>query len=209
MKSKAKKIITLLRKEYPEAKTSLNFRKPLDMLVSTILSAQCTDKRVNKITKNLFRKYKKPEDYANADLKGLEKEIKSCGFYRNKANNIKNASKMIIEKYNGKVPKKMQELLKLPGVGRKTANIVLWNSYGIISGIAIDTHCKRLANRLGLTKHKNPEKIEKDLMKMIDKKNWPLFSNLLIAHGKKICKAINPHCKKCILNNICLSAKTK
>ncbi len=199
-------MLGLLRKRYPGAKTALDYRTPLEMLVSTILSAQCTDKRVNVVTKTLFKKYKKPEDYLRVPIKGLEGAIRSTGFYHVKARNIRGACSAIIEKFGGRVPKTMDGLLTLPGVGRKTANIVLYNSYGIIAGIAVDTHAKRTAFRLGLTKNTDPEKIERDLMTIVPKGEWGNITNLLISLGRDVCKAGVPDCAGCILNKICPGA---
>ena len=205
-KKRVNKIINLLTKEYPSAKTALNYGNPLEILVATILSAQCTDKRVNIVTKSLFRKYRTAEDYANADLKELEENIKSTGFYRNKAKNIKKSSQILVEKYNSMVPWTMTELLELPGVARKTANIVLSNAFGKIVGIAVDTHVRRLSKRLGLTENADQNKIEVDLMKIVPKKEWKRITNLLIAHGRKVCMSRKPKCNQCVLNNICPSA---
>jgi len=199
-------IIELLEKEYPEAKTALHYSSPLEILVATILSAQCTDKRVNIVTKSLFKKYKTAEDYAKADLAELEQDIRSTGFYRNKAKNIKNAGRMLVEKFNSQVPRTMSELIELPGVARKTANIVLSNAYGIIEGIAVDTHVRRLSKRLGLTENKNPNKIEADLMLIVPKSHWKRINNLLIFHGRNVCMARKPKCNICSLNKICPSA---
>ncbi|MBN1784673.1 MAG: endonuclease III, partial [Candidatus Bathyarchaeota archaeon] len=182
-KTRLLKVIELLEKEYPKAKTVLHYSSPLEILVATILSAQCTDKRVNLVTPLLFKKYKTAKDYANADLAELEKDIRSTGFYRNKAKNIKNAGKMIVEQFDSQVPQTMEEILELPGVARKTANIVLSNAYGIIVGIAVDTHVRRLSMRLGLTENTNPDKIEKDLMLIVPKSHWKNITNLLISHG--------------------------
>lgn len=201
-------IIRLLRKRYPAAKTALEYRTPLEMLVSTILSAQCTDKRVNEVTKTLFKKYRKPEDYLRAPIKELEGAIRSTGFYHAKAKNIRGACSAIIEKFGGRVPTTMDELLTLPGVGRKTANIVLYNSYGIIAGIAVDTHARRTAFRLGLTGNADPDKIERDLMAIVPKREWGNITNLLISLGRDVCKAGVPDCAGCILNKICLGAFT-
>ena len=198
-------VIFKLIKKYPAAKTTLHYRSPIQLLVSTILSAQCTDERVNKVTKELFKKYKSVKDFANAELSELEKDIKQTGFFRNKAKNIKNASKMLIEKFDGQVPNTMKEILLLPGVARKTANVVLTSAYGVIEGIVVDTHVKRLSQRLGLTKNDNPEKIEKDLMNIVPKNKWAQFSFLLISHGRKICQARKPICVKCVLNDLCPS----
>jgi len=200
------KIIELLEKEYPKAKTALNYTGPLGILVATILSAQCTDKRVNVVTKSLFKKYKTAEDYANADLGELEEAVRSTGFYRNKAKNIKRSGRMLVEKYDSQVPRTMNELLELPGVARKTANIVLSNAYGVIEGIAVDTHVRRLSKRLGLTENKNPNKIEADLMEIVPKSHWKRITDLLIFHGRNICMAKKPKCSLCGLNKLCPSA---
>ena len=205
-KTRVLEIIELLEKEYPKAKTALHYSSPLEILVATILSAQCTDKRVNIVTKSLFKKYRTAEDYANADLTELEQDIRSTGFYRNKAKNIKNAGQMLIEKYDSQVPRTMEEIVELPGVARKTANIVLSNAYGVIVGIAVDTHVRRLSKRLGLTENKNPDKIEKDLMLIVPKSHWKRITNLLIFHGRNVCMARKPKCSICSLNKICPSA---
>lgn len=200
------RILNILSVAYPDAKVALHFANPLEMLVSTILSAQCTDERVNLVTKDLFKKYKTPEDYANSDLKDLESQIRSTGFYRVKAKNIRNACQMIIEKFDSKVPRTMNELTSLPGIGRKTANIILSNSYGVIEGIAVDTHVARVSKRLGLTDAKEPDKIEQDLMKLIKKELWLPFTYQIIDHGRQMCKARKPFCKQCLLNKLCPSA---
>ena len=202
------KIIELLEKEYPEAKTALKYRNPLELLVATILSAQCTDKRVNAVTKTLFKKYKTAKDYANSDLEELEQAVRSTGFYRNKAKNIKKTCQLLVEKFNSQVPKRMNELIMLPGVARKTANIVLSNAYGIIEGVAVDTHVSRLSMRLGLTKNKNPNKIERDLMEIVPKAQWKRITDLLIFHGRNICMARKPKCSLCVLNEACPTAFT-
>ncbi len=203
MKKKVKKIIEILQKEYPNAKIALNFSNSLEILVATILSAQCTDERVNKVTKELFKKYKTVDDYANADIKKFEQEIKPTGFYKTKAKNIINAAKMIKEKFAGKVPDTMEDLLKLPGVARKTANVVLGNAYGKVEGIVVDTHVRRLSYRIGLTKNTEPNKIEQDLMKIVPKDKWFIFPYLLIDHGRKICTARKPMCDKCAIEKLC------
>ena len=205
-KTKVLKIVELLEKEHPDAKIALHYTNPLELLVATILSAQCTDERVNIVTKTLFTKYKTAEDYANADLEELEKDIRSTGFYRNKARNIKKCCQMLIEKFNSQVPKTMEEILELPGVARKTANIVLSNAYGKIEGIAVDTHVRRLAKRLGLTEHEDPAKIEESLMEIVPKDYWMKITDLLIFHGRRVCIAKKPKCKICVLNRICPSA---
>ncbi len=205
-KIRALKVIDLLEKEYANTKTALKYIKPLELLIATILSAQCTDKRVNIVTKSLFKKYLTIDDYANAELKELEEEIRSTGFYRSKAKYIKKSAQMINSKYESKVPRTMEELIKLPGVARKTANIVLFNAFGIISGVAVDTHVKRLSKRIGFTKNKDPNKIEVDLMKIVPPKKWMKISDLLIFHGREICNARKPKCLECVLNKICSSA---
>jgi len=201
------KILMLLEKEYPGAKIALNFSNPLEILVATVLSAQCTDERVNIVTKSLFKKYRKVEDYAKADLKTFEQEIRSTGFYRNKAKNIISAAQKIVKDFDGKVPDSMEKLMELPGVARKTANIVLFNGFGKVEGIAVDTHVRRLSQRLGLTKNEDPDKIEEDLMKILDRKKWGRFSYLLIDHGRKVCDAKKPKCLECILQSLCPSKK--
>lgn len=202
-KEKVKEIIKRLKKEYPEAKIALNFKTPLDLLVATILSAQCTDERVNKVTAKLFKKYRTAKDYANADQKKFEAEIRPTGFYRNKAKNIISACKKIVSEYGGKVPDRMEELLKLPGVARKTANIVLANAYDVVVGIPVDTHVRRLSQRLGLTKNTDPDKIEQDLLKIVPEKEWKKFPYLLIDHGRAVCNAKKPLCSKCVLQDLC------
>lgn len=200
-----KEIINTLEKFYPEAKTALIFENPFQLLIATILSAQTTDERVNKVTPYLFKKYKEPKDFVKANLKDLMKDIKTVNFYKNKAKNIKKLCEILVNKYDGKVPDKMEELIKLPGVARKTANVVLSQGFGKAEGIVVDTHVRRVSQRLGLTKNKVPEKIEKDLMKIIPKKNWIDFPFRLIILGRNICKAKKPDCKKCPLNKICPS----
>jgi endonuclease-3 len=202
---KAKEIIRRLKMEYPELKTALNFKNPFELLVATVLSAQTTDIHVNKVTENLFNKYKTIRDYANVSLETLQKDVSSINFYRTKAKNIHESAKIIIKNFNSKVPGTMEELITLPGVARKTANIILSSAYGINEGIAVDTHVKRLANRLGLTKNEDPVKIEKDLMEIIPKSEWGNLSHLLIFHGRKICQAKKPNHKECVLYDICPS----
>ena len=205
---RALKVIELLEKEYPNAKTALNYTNPLELLIATMLSAQTTDERVNIVTEQLFKKYKTPEDYANADLKALEQDVRSTGFYHNKASNLKKSCQMLVEKYNSQVPKTMNQLIELPGVARKTANIVLFNAYGTIEGIAVDTHVRRLSQRLGLTDQNDPAKIEQELMKIVPKENWMRLTDLLIFHGRQVCTAKKPKCEICLLNKICPSAFT-
>jgi len=201
------KILTLLKKEYPDAKIALNFSNPLEILVATVLSAQCTDERVNIVTKSLFKKYRKAQDYAKANLKTFEQEIRSTGFYRNKAKNIISTAQKILKNFDGKVPDSMDKLMELPGVARKTANIVLFNGFGKVEGVAVDTHVRRVSARLGLTNNEDPDKIEKDLMKLLNRKEWGKFSYLLIDHGRKICDAKKPKCLECILQKLCPSKK--
>jgi endonuclease-3 len=198
-------IVRRLEGEYPDTKIALNYSNPLELLVATILSAQCTDEMVNKVTSNLFQKYKTTDDYANANLERFEQEIRPTGFYRNKAKNIINSAKKLNTDFEGSVPKTMTELILLPGVARKTANIVLYNAYGIIAGLAVDTHVKRVSKRLQMTQNSDPDKIEKDLMNKIPQTKWGLFSNLLIEHGRAICTARKPKYEICILNDICPS----
>jgi len=200
-------IVALLKKEYPQAKIALRAVNPVELLVATILSAQCTDQRVNIVTTSLFKKYASVEDFARADIRSLEKEIRSTGFYRNKAKNIRGAAQKILKNFNGMVPDSMDELIQLPGVARKTANIVLYNAFGKIEGIAVDTHVRRLSQRLGLSAHDDPEKIEEDLMGMLDRKGWGDFSNLLIEHGRRVCNAKKPRCPECVLKRLCHSRK--
>jgi len=201
-------IIGLLEEEHPDAKIALDYTNPLELLIATILSAQCTDKRVNIVTKPLFKKYRTPKDYVSVDIKELEEDIKPTGFYRNKAKNIKKCCQLLVEKFNSQVPKTMNELLELPGVARKTANIVLSNAYGIIEGIAVDTHVRRLAKRLGLTENEDQDKIEKDLIEIVPKAQWMKITDLLIFHGRRVCLAKGPKCESCVLKKVCPSAFT-
>jgi endonuclease-3 len=205
-RKRAGRIVRLLKKEYPDARCSLNYSNPLELLVATILSAQCTDERVNLVTAELFRKHRTAEDYARAPAAELERDIHSTGFFRNKARSIQGACRLIAEKYKGRVPDTMEELLELPGVARKTANVVLGNAYGVASGVVVDTHVARLSERLGLTREKTPEKIERDLTSLVPKPDWIIFPHLLIAHGRKVCKARGPLCGECVLAKLCPSA---
>jgi endonuclease-3 len=202
---RVKKILPILKKTYLEATTALHFHNPLELLIATILSAQCTDVRVNLVTPALFKKYKSAADWARADLKEIEQDIKTCGFYHNKAVNIKGAAKKIAEEFNGKVPSTMDELVTLPGVGRKTANVVLGNAFGI-PAIACDTHVIRLSRRLQLSANSDPVKLEFDLADIVPKKDWTLFSHLLIFHGRNICVARKPQCPVCPIAQYCPAA---
>lgn len=204
-KNLVKEIIKRLKREYPNPRVALNFSNPFELLVATVLSAQTTDAHVNKITESLFKKYKTIKDYAEVPIERFEKDISSINFYRNKAKNIKASAKMIIERFGSRVPKTMEELLSLPGVARKTANIILSNAYGINEGIAVDTHVKRLAQRLGLSENKDPVKIERDLMDITPQEEWGNLAHLLILHGRKVCHAKNPDHKGCVLSDICPS----
>lgn len=209
MMERINEIVKILEKEFKEAKTALKFENPFQLLIATILSAQTTDERVNKVTPSLFKKFKTPKDFAEADINEIMNEIKSVNFYRNKAKNIKKLCEILVKEYNGNVPSKMEDLLKLPGVARKTANVVLSQAFGKAEGIVVDTHVKRVSYRLGLTKNTEPEKIEKDLMKILPKEKWIDFSFRLILLGRNICKAKNPDCKNCPLKNLCPSREEK
>jgi len=201
--ARLKKIIAALDRAYPEAHCELNHADPLQLLVATILSAQCTDKRVNLVTADLFKKYRSAADYAAVPTAELEQAIKSTGFFRNKARNIKAACRDIVEKHGNHVPHTMEELTSLPGVGRKTANVVLGNAFGINAGVVVDTHVARLSQRLGLTRQKIPEKIEQDLMALVRPAQWALFSHWLIWHGRRRCFARNPDCAHCEVLKLC------
>ena len=205
-KKRVGQIVKLLKKEYPDARCSLDHGNALELLVATILSAQCTDERVNVVTSSLFRKYRTWEDYASAPASELERDIHSTGFFRNKAKAIQGACRMIGERYGGRVPDSMDELLELPGVARKTANVVLGNAFGIASGVVVDTHVARLSERLDFSAEKAPEKIERDLASLVPESDWIIFPHLLIAHGRKICKARMPLCGECALAKLCPSA---
>lgn len=205
---RATAIVKRLKKKYPHAKIVLNFSNNWELLVAVILSAQCTDKKVNEVTEKLFKKYRTLNDYVKANPKEFEKIIRSTGFYRAKTKNILSSAKIIKERFGGHVPRTMKEILTLPGVARKTANVVLGNAFGISEGIAVDTHVRRLSQRLGLTKNNNPEKIEKDLMRLVPKKDWFKLTYLLIDHGRTICTAKDPRCDLCPLNDMCPSAFT-
>ena len=202
---RVRKILPILKKTYPQAKIALKYVNPLELLIATILSAQCTDVRVNMVTKDLFKKYTSAKDWVKADIKQIESDIKSTGFFRNKAANIKGACTKVIEQFDGKIPGTMQELLTLPGVGRKTANVVLGNAFGI-PGVVCDTHVIRLSRRLGLSGNKDAVKLESDLAEIVPKNNWTLFSDLLIFHGRNICKARKPDCGNCPIAKYCPAA---
>lgn len=199
-------VIARLEEEYPGATTELNWSSPLELLVATILSAQTTDVRVNQVTENLFERYGTAADYAGANLGQLEAEIRSTGFYRNKARSLQGMARALVEDHGGEVPRTMPELVALPGVGRKTANVVLGNAFDVNEGVVVDTHVRRLSNRLGLTEKKDPEKIEQDLLRIVPEQDRTVFSHLLIFHGRRICKSRKPDCPNCSLNDICPSA---
>lgn len=201
-KSRVIEIIKIFDKLYSDADCTLDYKDPLQLLISTQLAAQCTDARVNIVTKSLYKKYKNVYDFANADLGELEQDIKPTGFYRNKARNIKETCRILIERFDGKVPDNLDDLLTLPGVGRKTANLVLGDVYGI-PGIVIDTHAKRLSNRIGLSKNEDPVKIEYDLMKIVPKENWGKFCHQLVYHGRAVCNARKPKCEECAILDYC------
>jgi endonuclease-3 len=204
-KDKLREILRRLKKEYPGVRTALRFRTPFELLVATILSAQSTDTQVNRITEDLFRKYVKIEDYAHARPEQLQRDVSSVNFYKNKARSIQGSARMILEMYGGEVPRTMQELLTLPGVARKTANIVLSNAFGINEGVAVDTHVKRLSQRLGLTRHDDPVKIERDLVALTPRADWSTLSHLLIFHGRQVCVSRKPRHGECVLYDICPS----
>lgn len=206
-KQRTRQIVSTLRRAYPDARCSLNFTNPLELLVATILSAQCTDERVNLVTADLFRKHRRAEDYAAAPPEELERDIRPTGFFRNKAKSIRAACAIIAGRYGGRVPETMEELLELPGVARKTANVVLGNAYNVASGVVVDTHVARLSQRLALTANEQPEKIERDLIALVPRKDWILFPHLLIAHGRAVCKARAPLCGECVLLKLCPTGK--
>jgi len=209
LKKRTRDIIRRLKRAYPDAKTALNYSNPFELLIATILSAQSTDVRVNIVTADLFRKYKKPEDYLKVSAHELEKDIHSTGFFRNKTKSIQGTAKLLTEQYGGEVPHTMDELLELPGVARKTANVVLGNAFGVKAGVVVDTHVTRLSHRLALSEAKTAEKIEQDLIPIVPKKDWVIFPHLMIYHGRKICKARNPLCAECTLEKLCPSSSLK
>ncbi len=205
-RKRARKIFGLLKKEHPDAGCALDRGSPLDLLVATILSAQCTDIRVNIVTKSLFKKCRTPQDYLKMSQGRLENEIRSTGFFRNKAKNIRGACQVLMDEFDSEVPRTMEEMIRLPGVARKTANVVLSHAYGIDEGIAVDTHVKRLSGRLGLTNYDDPVKIEADLCALIPKKQWGLFSDVLIYHGRRVCSSRKPDHENCVLRKLCPSS---
>ena len=209
LKKRTRDIIRRLKRAYPDAKTALNHSNPFELLIATILSAQSTDVRVNIVTADLFRKYKKPEDYLKVSAHELEKDIHSTGFFRNKTKSIQGTAKLLTEQYGGEVPHTMDELLELPGVARKTANVVLGNAFGVKAGVVVDTHVTRLSHRLALSEAKTAEKIEQDLIPIVPKKDWVIFPHLMIYHGRKICKARNPLCEECAIEKLCPSSYLK
>lgn len=209
LKERTRKIISTLKRAYPGAKCSLNHSSPFELLIATILSAQCTDERVNLVTADLFRKYRQPEDYLKASTRQLEKDIRTTGFFRNKTKSIQGTARMLTEEYGGQVPKTMDELLELPGVARKTANVVLGNAFGIKAGVVVDTHVSRLSHRLGFSQEKTAEKIEQDLIELVPRKDWVIFPHLMIYHGRKVCKARNPLCSECAIEKFCPSSFLK
>jgi endonuclease III len=203
----APEVVARLKTEYPDARTELTWTNPLELLVATMLSAQTTDVQVNKVTQSLFAKYRTAEDFANSDPDDLEEDIRPTGFYRNKARSLRGMASALVDEHEGEVPRTMRELVALPGVGRKTANVVLGNAFGVDEGIVVDTHVRRVSGRLGLTQNRDPAKIEQDLMEVVPKEDWTVFSHLLILHGRRICKSRKPDCPNCVLNNICPSAR--
>jgi endonuclease III len=200
-------VIPRLKREYPDATTELNWTNPLELLVATMLSAQTTDVQVNRVTKTLFEKYRSAEDYAGADPGELEEDIRPTGFYRNKTRALQGMARALLERHSGEVPRTMAELVALPGVGRKTANVILGNAFGANEGIVVDTHVRRVSARLGLTEEKDPEKIEQDLLRLVPEGERTVFSHLLIFHGRRVCKARKPDCPGCVLNDVCPSAQ--
>lgn len=207
LQNEAMDVLSILKQDYPSAAIALDFVDPFQLLIAVILSAQCTDEQVNKVTPVLFARFPTPEAMCQADLEELEKLVYSTGFYKNKAKNIREAACIIVKQFNGQVPDTMEGLLKLPGVARKTANIVLYNAYGIVAGIPVDTHVKRLATRLGWTTSANPDKIEQDLMRLFPKEEWGQLSYLLIEHGRAVCNAKKPLCNVCHIRDLCSYGK--
>jgi endonuclease III len=206
IRRRAPEVIRLLSEAYPDAKVALHFSNPLEMLVATILSAQCTDERVNQVTATLFRKYRRPEDYLSVPEEELAADIKPTGFFNQKARSIRAACARIVEAYGGRVPDTMEDLLTLTGVARKTANIVLGNAYGKVEGIAVDTHVRRVAQRLGFTTHDDPDRVEQDLMRLVPQDRWFDFTYVLIDHGRALCVARRPRCERCPVSHLCPSS---
>jgi endonuclease-3 len=209
LKARVRKVIRSLKRAYPDARCSLNHSNAFELLIATILSAQCTDARVNIVTQDLFRKYRKPEDYLKVSPKELQRDIRTTGFFRNKTTSIQGAAKVLHEQYGDEVPQTMDELLELPGVARKTANVVLGNAFGLSAGVVVDTHVTRLSHRLDLSRQKTAEKIEQDLIAIVPKKEWVMFPHLFIAHGRATCKARNPLCAECAVEKLCPSSYLK
>ncbi|MBS3818646.1 endonuclease III [bacterium] len=205
-RERVREIIKILRNQYPQSQTALHFKTPLQILIATILSAQSTDEKVNQITPSLFQKYKTVHDFATASQAELENDIRSTGFYRNKAKSVIKACQKIVQDFGGEIPENMEDLVKLPGVARKTANIVLSSAFHKAEGIAVDTHVKRLSYRLGLSSQKNPDKIEKDLMEIVSRENWLDFNYMLVNHGRRVCQAKKPRCPQCAVKHLCPSA---
>lgn len=203
---RAERILAILRETYPDARCALNHANPLQLLVATILSAQCTDERVNIVTADLFKTHKTARDYAEASQEAMEEAIRSTGFYRNKAKSIRGAARKLVDEFDGKVPRTMDDLLTLPGVARKTANVVLGTAYGLNEGVVVDTHVARLAQRMALTTHTDPPKIERDLMELIPREAWTNFGHLMIFHGRRCCTARKPACDRCPVSDLCPSA---
>lgn len=205
-RARTEEIVRRLQQAYPESEISLEYENDIQLLVAVILSAQCTDAMVNRVTRTLFRKCRTVDDFADADPRALQREIKPTGFYRNKARAIIGAARTVRDRFGGRVPSTMEELDSIPGVARKTANVVLWNAFGRAEGIAVDTHVTRIANLLRLTRNRNPEKIERDLMRLVPRQEWGRFTHLLIDHGRAVCIARRPRCERCVLNDQCPSA---
>lgn len=206
-KKRAVEIFELLKKQYPDAKCSLDFNTPFEMMVAVMLSAQCTDERVNKVTAEFFPKYNTPQAFANMPLEDIETLIHSCGFYKNKAKNLKLASQKILTEFNGEVPQTMEELMSIPGVGRKSANVIMLEAFNTPQGIAVDTHAKRISNRIGFSSAKEPQKIEQDLLKLFPKEYYYDANHILIWHGRNTCKAQKPNCENCCIKHLCKSCK--
>jgi endonuclease-3 len=209
LKERTRQIIRRLKRAYPDARCSLNHSNAFELLIATILSAQCTDQRVNIVTADLFRKYRGPADYLKVSEKELQNDVRTTGFFRNKAKSIRGTSRTLIDEYHGEVPQTMDELLELPGVARKTANVVLGNAFGIKAGVVVDTHVTRLSHRLDLTQQKTAEKIEQHLIEIVPRKDWVIFPHLMIHHGRAICKARGPLCEECVIEKLCPSSFLK